>query len=261
MRNLLFIFLFISFSSFSQEKYKLLAKIAAEADFFTTDNQCNVYAVRDNELVKFDKTGKQLYKYSNKNLGKITQVDASNMLRVLVYYKDFSQVVFLDNTLTQNGDPVNMMALDLSQVPVVCSSYDNGMWVYDQSRFALVRYDKTLTDIRETGNLNQLLNDSLQPVQMMEYNNRLYVNNPASGIMIFDIYGVYYKTIPVKGASSFQPIGEWVYYAAGKKIKAYEIRTTEEKEFEVPADFSSFRLETDILVLQGEKVLSLYSAR
>ncbi|CAN5335821.1 hypothetical protein BH10BAC1_BH10BAC1_05000 [soil metagenome] len=261
MRNIVFIFFFLTSASFAQNEYKLIKTIETTADYFTTDNQNNIYIVKADELSKYDKTGKLLYKYSNKNLGTITFVDASNMLRVLLFYKDFSQIVYLDNTLSQNGEPINISLLNIYQAPLACSSYDNGIWVYDQQTFSIFRYDKTLQNIRQT-NLNGLANDSIiQPSGILEYDNKLYLNNPRSGIMIFDIYGTYSKTIPVKNAIRFQPIGDWVYYLFDKKVKAYNIKTTEEKEFEMPlSDFLNFRLEMGVLMLQTEKSISLFSA-
>jgi hypothetical protein len=266
MKKLLILFLFISASAFAQEKYKLLTKIEADADIFTTDNQCNIYVVKNNELVKYDKNGKQLYKYSNKNLGKISSVDASNMLRILVYYRDFLTVVFLDNTLAESSTPLNLQTLEaasLTQVSLVCASANkNRLWLFDQSNFSLEQYSEEFDryDVTALGNLNKLLNDSLQPVSMIEYNNKLYMNNPKSGIIIFDNYGTYYKTLPLKNLKYFQPIGDWVYYADGKKIRASNIKTAEEKEFTAPADFKGFRLENDILLLQDEHSVTLYTA-
>lgn len=270
MRTLFIILLFFSplfwrgagGEAFSQSNYSLIKTIEIASDFFTTDNQSNVYAVKANELSKFDKTGKLLYKYSNKNLGNITFVDASNMLRVLVYYKDFLQVVFLDNTLSANGEIVSFDKIGFQQAQLVCSSHSNSMWIYDQQNFSLIRLDNNLEKIQETNNLNALQNDTLQPVGLLEYDNRVYLNNPRTGILIFDIYGTYYKTIPIKNTKQFQPIGEWVYYLLDKKVKAYNIKTTEEKEFEMPIfDFINFRLEMDILMLQSEKGISLFSSK
>ncbi|HEY0031102.1 MAG TPA: hypothetical protein VGC65_10120 [Bacteroidia bacterium] len=261
MKKIVLLFLLFNFTCYAQGNYSLLKTIETECDFFTTDNQCNVYSVKKDELTKYNKAGKLLYKYSNKNLGNITSVDASNMLRILLYYKDFLQVVFLDNTLSQNGDPVSLDKIGFQQVQLVCSSNNNSMWVYDQQNFALVRLDKNMENIQQTSNLNALLNDSLQPNCLVEYDNKVYLNNPQSGIMIFDIYGTYYKTIPVKNALVFQPIGDWVYYMFDKKVKAYNTKTTEEKEFVMPADFTRFRLEMDVLLLQDEKFISLYSAQ
>ena len=135
------------------------------------------------------------------------------------------------------------------------------MWIYDQQNFSLIRLDRNLEQIQQTNNLNALLSDTLQPISILEYDNRVYLNNPKSGILIFDIYGTYYKTLPIKNAIQFQPIADWVYFREDKKVKAYNIKTTEEKEFDMPeADFVNFRLEMGVLMLQNENSITLFSA-
>lgn len=248
-------------AAFADDNYKLVATIDGAASFFTTDNQSNIYAVKGDELVKYDKTGRLLYKYSNKNLGDISFVDASNMLKILVFYKEFSQIVFLDNTLSLSGEPVAFDKLGFQQVQLVCSSNNSNIWIYDQQNSGLVQLSQNYEKLQQTANLGQVLNISLQPDYLMEYDNKVYLDNPATGILIFDVYGTYYKTIPVRNASRFQPIGDWVYYMDGKTAKAYNIKTTEEHRFEMPlSDFSSFRLEMGYLVIQTESGISVYTA-
>jgi hypothetical protein len=261
MKNIFYILILISFTGFSQNKFDRITVIEAEADFFTTDNQSNIYIVKGDEIIKFDKTGKQLYKYSNKNYGKISMVDASNMLKILVFYKEFSQILFLDNTLSLNGEPISFDKIGFQQAQLVCASHNNGMWIYDQQNFSLVQLSPAYEKLQQTGNLNNLLNIDLQPVSMIEHDNKVYLNNPSTGIMIFDIYGTYYKTIPVKNAEKFQPIGDWIYYLQGKDVKAYNIKTTEEKQFDMPVpDFLNFRLELGYLFIQTAKNISVYTS-
>ncbi|MCE3278162.1 MAG: hypothetical protein K0S44_353 [Bacteroidetes bacterium] len=261
MRYIFICLIFISFKTFSQGKFKLFTTIETEADFFTTDNQSNVYVVKKDELIKYNKSGKLLYKFSNKNFGDISYVDASNMLRLLVYYKDFSQAVFLDNTLSLNGEPISFDKIGFQQVGLVCTSFNNGMWIFNQQNFSLTQLNTSYEVSHQTDNLHNLLNIELQPTIIMEKDNRVYINNPATGILIFDIYGTYYKTIPVKNTKEFQVIGDWVYYRIENNIKAYNIKTTEESEFNVPtSDFSGFRLEVEFLFLHTPKGISVYAA-
>jgi hypothetical protein len=260
MKKTLCILLLFSTVCFSQSKFKPVASIDIEADFFTTDNQGNIYIVKTNELTKYDKTGKKLYKYSDKKWGNITFVDASNMLNLLVFYKDFLQIIFLDNTLSLNGEPISLDKTSF-QAQLVCSSHNSGIWLYDQQNFELLRLDQMLEKKQQTGNLNLLLNASLQPNLLLEYDNKIYLNNPSSGILIFDIYGTYYKTLPIKDLTRFQPLNDWVYFTSNNQAKAYNIKTTEEKLFETPlADFKNFRLEMDVLVLQTDKAILIYTA-
>lgn len=261
MRVILALLLILPFSLFSQKGYKLISTIKTEADLFTSDNQSNIYVVKKDELIKYNKEGKQLYKYSNKNLGNISSVDASNMLRVLVYYKDFSQVLFLDNTLSLTSETVSFDNLGYQQVSLVCTSHNNAMWIYNQQNFGLMQLNKTYEKVQQTENLSTVLNVDLQPVEMIEYDNKVYLNNPATGILIFDIYGTYYKTVPAKNVSHFQPIRDQVYYMQkGEfKLKAYDIKTTEESEFPRPAtEFLNFRLGTDVLMLQTSEGVQVY---
>lgn len=245
---------------FSQNKYKLTATITTESDFFTTDNQANVYVVKADELTKYDKTGKILYKYSNKNFGNITSVDASNMLRIVVFYKDFLQVVFLDNTLSINGEPITLEKIGFQQPQLVSSSHNSGLWIYDKQNFELFRLDQNLLKTQQTGNLSATLNTDIQPNYLLEYDNKVYLNNPSTGVLIFDIYGTYYKTVPVKNALRFQLIGDWVYFMSDKIVKAYNTITTEEKQFEMPLpEFLNFRLEMGILILRTDKAIFLYA--
>lgn len=259
------IFIFLSFIyniSIAQTNYKLVKAIEMEIDFFTTDNQSNSYVVKGNELSKFDKTGKLLYKYSNKNLGNIDFVDATNMLRVLVFYKNFSQVVFLDNTLSLNTEPVSFDRLGYQQVQLACSSHNSGIWIYDQQNFELIRMSQTYEKTQQTGNINLLINIPLQPNYLLEYDNKLYLNNPNTGILVFDIYGTYYKTIPVKNTEKIQAIGDWVYFKSGNEVKSYNLKTTEEIEFKMPlSSFNNFRLESKTLFIQTDKGISIYTEK
>lgn len=260
MKNFLYIFLFLTSASFAQNKFKLISKIESETNFITSDNQSNVYLVKENELTKYDRTGKLLYKFSNKNFGNIDFVDASNLFKILVFYKNFSQVLFLDNTLSLSGDPVSIDKIGFEQAQLVCTSHNNGMWIYDQQNFELVRIDQNLEKTQQTGNLNVLLNVVLQPGNLLEYDNKVYLNNPSTGLLIFDVYGTYYKTIPIKNMEQFQVIGDWIYFISEQKAKAYNVKTTEEKQFEMPvSEFQNFRLEMGILMIRNKDLISIYS--
>jgi hypothetical protein len=262
MKRILLLMLLFCVQVHAQEKFQLLSTIQGSWDFFSTDNQGNIYAVKDDELIKFSRKGKELYRYSNKQLGKISAVDAGNMMRVIVFYREFSQVVFLDNTLSVNGEPLSFDKLGFQQVNLVASSFNNGLWIYDQQNSSLLQLSSEYQVAQQTQNLNALLNTELQPVSMVEYDNRVYLNDPESGILVFDIYGTYYKTVPAKKATFFQPLRDWVYYLKEGRIAAYNLKTTEETSFDLPASEAlSFRLEVETLVVQTASAIEVYTSR
>jgi hypothetical protein len=189
------------------------------------------------------------------------------MLRILVFYQDFLQVIFLDNTLSISGEGVSFIKLGYQQVQLACSAHNDGMWIYDQENFSLILLDKNLEIAQQTINLHSFVREGLQPIGIVEYNNRVYLNNPTSGVLIFDNYGTYYETVPGKGCTQFQPLGDWVYMMSPPKdsseistITAQNLKTDESKNFEMPiSDFKNFRLGLDLLMLQTENSIALYS--
>ena len=81
-------------SSFMQKSEPKPLVLKVKFDFFTTDNIGNIYAVKEDELMKYLPSGRFFARYSNLKLGSITAVDATNPLKIVLYYRDFQQIVF-----------------------------------------------------------------------------------------------------------------------------------------------------------------------
>jgi hypothetical protein len=240
-------------------KWRRLYSIKYSADFFTTDNIGNIYAVKNDELVKYNAAGELLKKYSNKKLGKIYSVDASNALRILVYYKDFSVIVILDSQLSQNGENIQLETLGLEQSDLACTSFNNGMWLYNRQNAELVRLDENLEAVIKTGNLNNILSTELHPDFLIEHNGYVYLNNPAEGILLFDIYGTFYKTIPLQNLHAFQPRDLEIYFVDDKKLKDYHTKELWQSELLFP-DTSAITARTERGMYQGF-ALGIFPAR
>ena len=69
---------------------------------------------------------------------------------------------------------------------------------------------------------------------MMERNGQIYVNDSAIGVLVFDNFGAYYKTIPIHGLRKFQVLQEQVVYFEGGKLKSYNPVTFEAKMITLP---------------------------
>lgn len=84
-------------------------------------------------------------------------------MRVLVYYKDFSVIVLLDSQLSQNGENISLEDMQLEQSDLACTSFQNGIWLYNRQNAELVRLDESLNKVVNTGNLNRILSTELHP--------------------------------------------------------------------------------------------------
>ena len=193
----------------------------------------NIYIITDNEIVKYNATGILQKKYSTKRYGKIEFVDAMNPLKVLVYYKDFQQLIFLDNQMTESSNMISVETLGYEQTSLVCSSSNNSFWLYDKQNNELSRFDSELKSLVKTGNLKRILDIDIKPNFLQENNNFIYLNCPNEGILVFDIYGTFYKTIPLKKLKEFNVVNGDVFYFENHTLKQYQAQTfnTIEKQF------------------------------
>src|SRR5215204_7381101 len=108
-------------------------KIKGDIAAFTADNFDNIYLLNSyDQLKKIAANGDSVAVFNNvRRYGKVAQIDVSNPLRVLLFYKDFATVVVLDRLLS-NRSTIDLRKQDIFQVEAVCLSYDNKIWLYDE---------------------------------------------------------------------------------------------------------------------------------
>lgn len=261
-RSIFIVVVFIFLVAFQQSGIVFVKSLPAKGEFITTDNLSNIYLLNNDVLQKYNSQGIPLKSYSNKTLGKITTVDAINPMKVVLFYRSFLQIVFLDNTLSQNGDPVSIEKLGYPQTQLVCSSHNNGIWIYNQQNFELIRFDQDLQVVNQTGNLAQLLGIAVKPTYMVQYNNQLYVNNPSTGILVFDAFGTYSKTIPLKNITVFQFKEDQILYYQEGKVNTFNMHTLEQGRSQLlDSTAISVALGRNNLYLLQKDTLRIYSVK
>lgn len=231
-----------------------IGAVKDEFSFFTTDNLGNMYTVRKHELKKFKPDGTLWLRFSDISLGDISFVDATNPMKILVFYKDFSRIQFVDNMLAERSPVIQLQQLGFDQTVVSCTSFDNGFWLFDQLNFELVRFNQDLIQTQDIKNLNQILGYEFTPNFLTEHNNWLYMNIPDKGILVFDIFGTYFKTIPLFGLTEFQVYNDLVYFLMNGKPNVYNMKTLQTFSLDLPDSISKFRIEKEkIFTTQGDQ--------
>jgi hypothetical protein len=261
LRKLIFSCLLFTSFAFLAENFRLLKSIPSGSDLLTTDNLGNIYIVNNDLLEKYDGEGMLVKTYSNKSFGKITSVDASNSMKVLLFFKDFSRIVFLDNALSPIGDPVNLQDLGYTSVPLACTSNKGGIWIFNQQLPELVRFDGNLQKQESSGNIPSASGDIL-PQQLTEYNDHLFLCSGKKGIMIFDNYGTYNKTIPLFPLSDLQVREDNIVYVNHHQLMSYNMKTLAEDSLPLPDTSAvSHRTEKDKLFLRCRSSIRIYSVK
>lgn len=179
----------------SQKSLELMKQINREVDFITTDRLGNLYLVKQNFIWMYNREGDSLRAFNSQRFGEVSHLDCSDPYQLLVFFQDYNIVLFLDNFLSENGDIIDMQSIGLDQVTLACHSREGGFWVFDQIRQKVLHLNDNLDVTHETVNFMQWFGRRLSPDYMLEYNNQLYLNEPESGLYVFDHFGTYIKKI------------------------------------------------------------------
>lgn len=236
--------------------FSLLNTYDTKANTIAVDNFQNFYSASNNSVLKFSNEGNFICRYEEFKYGKIGMIDISNPMKMMVYYPDFSTVVTLDKFLSPLNT-YNFFELGYQNISAVASSSDGRIWFYDNTDFKLKKMDETGKVFLESQQLNVLIQQAPNPNFMKERDNKVYVNDPNIGIMVFDIFGSYSKTIPLKGLKRFQILQDEIVYFENGQLNSYNPLTLEVKSLALPdtIDVSLAVLEKNRLgVMRKEKV-------
>ncbi|HET7817882.1 MAG TPA: hypothetical protein VFL70_01105 [Bacteroidia bacterium] len=248
--------------SFCSEKIIFLKSLTSHSEKITTDNMGNIYLSAGAVLNKYDNEGNYLKNFSDKNSGSISSIDASNPLKLLLFYQAFQQIVFLNNMLAPTGNPISLGELGFRQVSAACISANNGFWIFNKQNSELIKFDNNLQKIFQSRNISQLTEKVIQPVFLIEHNNNVFISDTAVGILVFDGYGTYNKTLPLKGLEQFQVLNDLLIYFQDKKLKSYNMKTLEQEEILLPdSNIIMARTEKEKLYLLKQKSVDIYQIK
>jgi len=230
---ILFLFLFLFNNAFANDSIV----IGQASKYVITDKLGQVYIVNTaDELIKYNAQGQQQFIYFDRTLGEISYIDATNPFQVLVFFEGFQAIVWLDRTL----NPISMMRLSdfgFFQLNTIAVASDNRLWIYDNTTFQIKKIDNQGEVIVESMELNNLTTN-LNPNFIIEKNNRIYLNNPETGIFVFDIFGQYIETIPISNLTTFQIMDGQLWYQNKTEFNSYHFKTLQTKTIDLP-----FRIE------------------
>ncbi len=144
MKPILVVFLLFVFVISNGQTQKIKAQkidqieLVAD-DFIGFDGFGNCFYIQNNVIHK--KAESSVLQYQNLSLGKITKVDITNPLKIIVFYKDFNSVVVLDNQLNE------IQRIDFSNLstPIVATamgiSGQNKLWIFNSLNQQIGLYD------------------------------------------------------------------------------------------------------------------------
>ena len=244
------LFFLITLFARANDSLVLVKSIPIEARLFTTDLIGNCYVVKENNfLIKYNASGDSIAQFNEVKKGKVTQIDATNPLRILLYYADFNQVIILDNMLSKKN-VLKLNTIGIFNAPCIANSMDGNIWVYDQATNNLFKLDNQLA-LLSTINLRNFLTESIDPIYMVEQERNLFMVDSLQGIYKFDLYGFYNTTYHFK-TKMVQYFNGYLVYQQTQTILEKKVLLPN------PASILQVRIERNKIFILRKNTLDIY---
>ncbi len=252
-----FIFLFAEVC-FASDSLILTKSIPVSSRLFTTDPVGNIYIVKgNNTLIKYNSNGDSTGFFNEIQKGKITQIDATNPLRLLLYFADYGNILMLDNLLSLKST-LKLSALGMVNVPCIANSADGNIWLYDPAGNLVKVNNKP--EISFTVSLRNVLDHAIDPVYMVEQDRALYIVDSAQGVKKFDQFGLFKTTFPFL-THEIQYFNSYLVYYVSPYLVSYNTLSMQENKMLLPDpdNVIKVRVERDHVFILRNESLDIYS--
>lgn len=229
-------FILIVFASAAQDStFKLVDSIQSDYVDFTVDNLGNYYLLTtNNQLKKLNANRDSMGMFNDvRRYGKLFSIDASNPLKVLLYYKNYSTVVVLDRFLNVLNT-IDFRKQNIFQVKAIAQSYDNQLWLYDEQDSKLKKIGDDGKVLFETVDFRIIFDEVPSPTQIFDQDGFVYLYDPEKGIYVFDIYGSFKTKISYLGLSSLSIFGKTIVGIDNQQLFAYTSGTLTDQRIHLP---------------------------
>jgi hypothetical protein len=226
--------LLFSINIYAQD-YTLIAEFETADSNFTTDRLGRIYTYSSGNLIRFSPAGKKEQVFSVYNRGEVGYLDTTDPLKIMIFYPDHGDVSILDAGFSEN---VSFRLPDLGYplAQVICVSPRIGYWLYDPAQRKLIKLNDQLNVVAESTFLDRVADLPADPTGLIDSGNWLILEVPGLGLMIFDQYGTYFKTIHTGKLISFQVLEGRILTYDGEVLRRIGINNGITEQMVLPED-------------------------
>ncbi len=149
----------------------------------------NIYDVCTDHISMHSSNFNIDYRLSTLQYGTSGQLDLTNPLVPFLFFQDQSSLVFFDNNLNVLEEPIFLNEKFQGQITCVAGSKGDALWLYDANSSTLIRTNRKFEVLSQSANLSYLTKSTLQPKQIIENGQRVYLIDPDKGILLFSLFG------------------------------------------------------------------------
>jgi len=267
MKQIWFIvLLFFSFCGLTQQLTLIETFVSPQTiDAWTIDGQQNLVVASANHIQKKAISGERIFNQTFKSLGDITAICPVNAMKIILFSEPQQSISLVDNTLTQQGEQIDLSQLGFSNVLYICpSNRPNLIWVFDQFRSSLNLVDFQKSQIIQS--IQNVENKGNSILEIKEYQDHLYVLFSDGMMNRYDFLLNFSGTYALENCQQF---GFWNQQivcldknATSLHFIPVDLRASERKpDLQIGSSISSFIFQGNLLGIQKGQEISVYSIK
>jgi hypothetical protein len=220
---------------------RLIKTVKGSFTFFEIDALENVYAItKSNQLKKYYASGDSAAVFNDvKQYNNPTSIDATNPLKLLLYYKNFSTIVVLDRFLTTRNS-INLRNNNIFKTNAIATSYDNNIWLYDEQDFKLKKINDAGKPIFETTDWRQIFDEAPASIlNIYDHAGYLYLYDAEKGFYVFDYYGSYKTVIPFANCDNISLVNKTIVGFQQNKVLTHNLSDGKTSSFNLNSNIAN----------------------
>lgn len=211
--------------------------IAGDFSYFTLDNLDNIYLLTStNQLKKISPNGDSAVFNEVRKYGKLFSVDATNPLKVLLYYQNFATIAVLDRFLNTRNT-INLRRQNIFKVKAIAASYDNNIWLFDEGDAKLKKVNDNGEVILETVDFRNIFDSIPSPTKIIDRDGFVTLYDSTKGFYTFDYYGAFKSRLPFLNWRNIEVIAHTLYGFSDSTLYQYKLASLNLKEYKLPTTF------------------------
>ena len=218
---------------------------------FDVDDLGNIYTVdNENQITKYDVTSNTEYHYTNYTSGDLAALDVTNPHKIMLFYKDFQQIIIVDNTLSE------ISKIQLSQHGlIIAAGYanDGNIWILDVTTLKFLKIDNKGNIINESFVAKEITSDSISGNKIYDHDNYMYVVLQDKKLLLYDNRTYFIRALELGSIAKPVIINDIIYYFSPKanSIMAYNLKYNESYTV---FDFNKENIKADMAIIRPDKI-------
>ncbi len=258
MRNWLLLFLIISSipAATGQDRIRTIA-LTNSLRSIAIDRPGDFYTVSESgQIQRFDKNGELLLVYQAETTPTI--FDPRDGARLFAYYRENQLCEFLSPSFqSMVAYPIDpAFAIDPW---LVCPSGEYKLWILDRADNSLKQVDLKASVVEVEIPVDSALMQRPEAFTLIrDYQGFVFLLDPSRGILIFNRFGKHIRTINVRGITSFNFLGEELYYVSDGSLKFFNLFSTETNSMHIPPGYLQALLTDERMILVGREAIDIF---